>query len=326
MRRIIGILLLFFAGRNAIDLQCVFEVHRWIFVSGNDCIALNVNITDGETIKSINGQTNFDGLDLKILDIKHGVVHFIPKGLGRFFPNLEALAVDDSELKKIVQKDLLPFPKLKMLSLYHNQIKFLPGNLFGGNLELKHLQFSLNPITHVGHNLLTPLKKLERVYFQWNDCMSKYYNQSTVSSFASDLRANCFDPTQVIERNLELQAKIQKLEKIIDASTRQLFALSIQQSDVKPSEPSIDLKCKMTEESCDVVDLVVELPGSKISKVQSENGTEIESITHIRIVDQATLFLPTNLAEKFSKVTERVTLKVPDSFSSILRHSQTWIF
>jgi leucine-rich repeat transmembrane neuronal protein 1/2 len=115
------------------------------------------------------------------------------------------------------------------------------------------------------------------------------------------------------KHNAELEEKNKKLERIVDSLTRQLFILSNQQSDIKPSPPSIDFKCKMTEKNCDVLDLVVELPGSKIGKVQGENGTEIESITQIRIIDQAALILPSNFAEKFPKVKE-ITIERSEFF------------
>jgi Leucine-rich repeat (LRR) protein len=320
MRRIIGILLLSIVGLDAIDLQCEFvPIKNWAYVSGTGCIASIVNITSRQIITSVNGQNNFDGSNYKMVRIDNQVVNFIPEGLGKFFPNLEGLRIASSELKKVEKKDLGAFPKLKEFSFESNEIKFLPSDLFEGNLELQLLYFNSNPITHVGHNLVSPLKKLERAHFKSTKCINKHYYTSEISSLVADLRANCPEPTQEMIKKAEeigiktpkptdskvgCEAKVKNLERINDALTRQLFILSTQQSDVKSLPLSVDFKCKMTEKSCDVVDLVVELSRSKIGKVRDENGTEVESVKKIRIVDQATLFLPTNLAEKFPKVTE----------------------
>jgi Leucine-rich repeat (LRR) protein len=278
MRRIIGILLLFVVGLEAIDFQCSYEIPESIYTSGPACVASNVNITSRQIITSVNGQTNFDGSKYDMVSINHQVVNFIPEGLGKFFPYIRILEIEGSKLKKVEKKDLQQFPTIMFLFTSDNEIRFLPNDLFEGNLNLAVISFHSNPISHIGHNLETTLERLSNAHFYSTNCLNKNYFHTTISSFFADSKEKCPEPTQ----------------EMIDCDTECEITFS----------PSIDFKCKMTEETCNVIDLVIELSDSKIGKVRDENGIEIESITKIRIVDQVMPTLPTNFAEKFPKVTE----------------------
>jgi hypothetical protein len=135
MRRIIGILLLFVVGLEAIDLQCTFESTIYVPISGTACKASDVDITSRQTITSVNGETKINGSEYNMVRIKDQVVNFIPDGLGKFFPEIELLEIANSKLKKVEKKDLEKFPNLKLLVLTQNEIKFLPNDLFEGNLN-----------------------------------------------------------------------------------------------------------------------------------------------------------------------------------------------
>jgi Leucine-rich repeat (LRR) protein len=116
--------------------------------------------------------------------------------LGNFFPNLEALQISHSKLKKVEKRDFEQFPKLIEFSSNTNDIESVPSDLFEGNLELKSFSFLENKITHVGHNLVTPLKKLEYASFAFNQCINDSYEKSQISSLAADLKAKCPEHTQ----------------------------------------------------------------------------------------------------------------------------------
>jgi Leucine-rich repeat (LRR) protein len=311
MKQIIVIMFLFVVGLGAIDFQCEPDEYGFVLVPGPACKALNLNITSRQNITSVNGQENFDGSGYKIVKIVTQVANFIPSGLEKFFPNLEALQIANSKLKIVEKKDFEPFPKAKLFDFVNNEIQFIPGDLFEENLELLSIRFESNPITHIGHNLVTSLKKLERVYLEDTKCMNKNYRPAEIPSVTGDIKARCPEPTEEMlrtpeERYQKYEEKVQKLERIVDALAQQIFILSTQQSDVEPPPATIDIKCKMIEETCKTFDLVVELPGSKIGKVQGKKGTEINSAKQIQIVDQTALSLPTNFAEKFPLVTEIV--------------------
>jgi hypothetical protein len=201
MRQIITILLVCVAGLEAVDFQCEFTSFDNSFVKGIGCSLSNVNITSRQTITSVNGQSDFDGSSYKIIGFMEQVLHFIPKGLGKFFPNLEMLSIYKSKLKAVEKEDLKQFSNLSAVLFYLNEIQFLPSDLFEANPNISKIEISGNNISYVGHNLVTPLKNLELAYFNGNGCIDKGYNQTNIASLAGDLKAACSEPTQEMIAN-----------------------------------------------------------------------------------------------------------------------------
>jgi Leucine-rich repeat (LRR) protein len=175
------------------NLQCWFS-NFGSFLS--TCYASNLNIISRQIISKVNGQSDFDGSNYTSIDIHNQVVYFIPEGLGELFPNLTNLLITSSKLKVLVKKDLQQFPNLERLYLNDNKIHFLPGDLFEENPEIRAIFISRNRISRVGHNLLTPLNKLEYAKFDRNECIDEIYDKSEIASLSTDLEALCPEPTQ----------------------------------------------------------------------------------------------------------------------------------
>jgi hypothetical protein len=76
--------------------------------------------------------------------------------------------------------------------------------------------------------------------------------------------------------NVECEAKVDKLEEINYALTRQLFLSSTQKRDGKPSPSSINFKCKMTEEICDALDLIIEMKTAMKLSQSRKSGCSIK--------------------------------------------------
>jgi hypothetical protein len=226
MKQIVAIMFACIVGLQAIDLQCKFQSFDDPHMSETACKTIHVNITSRETITSVNGESNFDGSKYSAVNIWKQVVHFIPEGLGGFFPNLEELTIKISKLKKVQKEDLQQFPKLRFLDLHLNKIEFLPGDLLDANPELRAIAVGYNQISHVSHNLVTSLNKLEFIFLKGNKCIDEEYQtgtyiidksynetkprnifkllasleESDVESFTADLIAKCPEPTQKIIR------------------------------------------------------------------------------------------------------------------------------
>jgi hypothetical protein len=151
-----------FVGLEAVNLQCIMDL--WPPRNTIGCFAINVNVTERDlTVSSINGQflRGFRHSNFKMFQVKNQILHFIPCGIGSFFPKTVELRIIKSKLKEVHKRDLQQFPHLKELHLEQNELQFLPGDLFEANLELETIDFDNNQITHVGHNLLTSLTKLD---------------------------------------------------------------------------------------------------------------------------------------------------------------------
>ena len=197
---------------NGFDLQCTFKTlaNPFEYAPRTGSSAFNVNIQGRDQIvTSVNGKDNnhFDGTGYKSLEIRIQPVHFIPQGLGKFFPNLEGLDIDTSQLKEVTKSDLAQFPKLKQVYLYSNFIKSLPADLFEGNPELFSIEVGSNPITHVGRGILNPLKNLETASFCRTYCIEMgAESRPQIASLVSALEISCRNDT-IDDMNHEINQK-----------------------------------------------------------------------------------------------------------------------
>ncbi|KAG5682606.1 hypothetical protein PVAND_011949 [Polypedilum vanderplanki] len=99
-------------------------------------------------------------------------LNFFPLNINRVFPNLIAISITYSKLSQLTNEDLKPFPKLKFLNLYINEIEFLPENLFNNNPELEVISISHNKIQHIDKEAFSGLKLLRWLDLEDNICES----------------------------------------------------------------------------------------------------------------------------------------------------------
>ena len=121
-----------------------------------------------ETITSVNDCT--EPTNFHSLKFKRKTVHYLPKGIDKFFPNLERLAVYGSELKSLSQNDLKSLTQLKLVDFSMNDLEFLDDDLFEFNQKLRYVNFKENKLKYVGENLLNNLKNLKQIDFNSNLC------------------------------------------------------------------------------------------------------------------------------------------------------------
>lgn len=174
-------------------------------VSGNLCRVMDLVITSqNDTITSVNGQVA-PLTDVNIVHIFHQTINYFPKGLDKLFPNLEAIQLLHSPLKSIEQSDLKPFgSKLKKFIVGGNQIESLNNDLFEYNSELRWIGFQENKLKSVGKNILKPLKKLQRAYFDDNECIDKAaLNEKELSGLVAELEEKCPDEEKSVTNEIK---------------------------------------------------------------------------------------------------------------------------
>lgn len=96
----------------------------------------------------------------------------LPKNIEGFFPNLEVLIWVYGNLMSITADDLKPFPEMKNLALWDNEIVSLDSDLFQHSPMLDVFHVTSNKIANVGHNVLANLNELREVWFSNNPCIS----------------------------------------------------------------------------------------------------------------------------------------------------------
>jgi Leucine-rich repeat (LRR) protein len=118
------------------------------------------------------GKTNGD---VKFFEVRGKVLNYFPRGLEKYFSNLDSIYVFSSDLKEISSEDLKPFRNLKVLYLWDNDIEILRADLFVYTPKISLLYLSKNKIKRVEkgifHKLFGVLNELD---FENNDCYVSY--------------------------------------------------------------------------------------------------------------------------------------------------------
>jgi Leucine-rich repeat (LRR) protein len=227
-RTFVALLAITVARIDGFDLKCNKRNDSFFsYVSGSGVYALNLYIVNrGATITSVNGRSlnAFKSSDLVWVSIDRQVVHFIPDNLGAVLPNIQALEISYCSLKEVQQKDFAQFKKLRGLHLYGNDIEHLPGDLFEKNLDIVFINIGRNKLKSIGHNLLTPLTKLEGLTVSSNPCVDNGITfKGGISEDIKTLVANCAEPISALKHHETVDA-FQKQLRTLQATLAEVFS------------------------------------------------------------------------------------------------------
>jgi hypothetical protein len=134
--------------------------------------------------------------DVKCFHSYEKKLNFFPRGLTKFFKNIETVWISLGNLQEIKKDDLMQFgEKLKNLHLAMNEIRVIEGNLFEFNKNLESISFGVNKITHIDTKAFDKLIKLETLYLDENLCTSdkNYFenDRSKVLQVIQDVEKSC---------------------------------------------------------------------------------------------------------------------------------------
>lgn len=200
-QNILLLLIAFAASVQSITFNCRFSIqnHVPVLESVYTCEVIEIlpdkdNKDDSLTLTNVIGkhpdQKSLD--DVELLMIVDQNMISIPKNIETFFSNVKALDIERSNLMKISAKDLKPFPQLKVLGLYGNDLTSLEAGLFDFNSELVLIELSENKIEFIDDGLLENLDHLEYFYILNNPCISAFKDdRDEVLAFDAKLPSIC---------------------------------------------------------------------------------------------------------------------------------------
>lgn len=141
---------------------------------------------------------------------------YFPYDLKENFKSLEIIHVKSSNLQHLEPADMYNFHNLRELDVSENKLKTLKSELFENNPELEVINFSGNPLQHVGYNFLIPLVNLIDAKFFRCGCINMAQRGSHDDLMAG-LRTGC-KPTEsmLINDIFWLTGKVEQLEVEID--------------------------------------------------------------------------------------------------------------
>lgn len=178
--------ILTFSKVDAFVISCTFGMTDWSYVvdkvyscNGNTFATGNQVNIEGVIGSHLGERTNDDVGGFYFTNQN---ISSIPKNLAEFFPNLKVMSFLNSQLLTVAATDLQPFPELLNFIVMSNNIVSIDGDLFMHNSKLLYIDFDVNQLQHVGHNLLANLNQLRTADFNRNPCVQK------IASSISEIR------------------------------------------------------------------------------------------------------------------------------------------
>ena len=157
---------------------------------------------------------------------------------------------------------------LETLNFDNNLLININGELFVHLQKLKKLLLNDNKLKFISANLLTPMTSLQVVDFSKNDCIDMKHPEKTLNEIDGEIIDHCIAP-------IELTCQ--------DAVDNQ-----------------ITVQKNGNEKTCEVQNLTIFFPKTKISKIVNDFKTEDSAI--FSVVGQQMKFLPFQLNKSFPKL------------------------
>lgn len=165
------------------DLECNYLIFCWLHGKTYTC-EVNSVITEPGNIKSLigshlPGKTNDD---VEAIAFFNHTVHYIPKGIEKFFPKLKHLEIYGCNLKWICRLDICKLRHLERISITENYLlTSLPTDLLVDMPKLRWIDFNNNlNLRFVSSKILEPVKNnaLEKVSFHGSTIIRDEYKKS----------------------------------------------------------------------------------------------------------------------------------------------------
>jgi len=121
----------------------------------------------------------YDNRLVKGLVIRYHFLRFLPSGIEEIFGNLEGIHIQGCDLRRIAQRDLQPFSKLKELRIIGNhQLETLEIETFTYNPLLVCIDMSDNNMLAIDCMIFESLIQLKVFYFNYIDPRSDEQERS----------------------------------------------------------------------------------------------------------------------------------------------------
>lgn len=204
---------------NSINLECDFVVSEWNAVGEIlSCYGRKMNVqVPGLEIETVNNETEILD-DMVGFWVFNEVVNYVPRGIAKFMPNLEAFGMGRTGLLSFTKLDLAPFPNIRRLAIYSNHILYLERDLFIYNPKLESVTLYDNYLMIVGETILEPLPLLDWVEIEFKCYKENCEDKECIQLMTENLKTNCQSDI-VIQ---EFKEQIQKLEAEMEAMSKKL--------------------------------------------------------------------------------------------------------
>ncbi|KAG5683947.1 hypothetical protein PVAND_013203 [Polypedilum vanderplanki] len=191
------ILILFINNSYTFELNCNFSSDSIVTIKSlYTCTAYNLHAThEDQTVSKVNGihQNGKSFSDVKIFYAKFQNCEYFPRGLDKFFPNLEGIFIQKSNIQHLLPGDLDGLNKLKTFDVEQNPIHELTVDFFKGKETIETVSFRNCHLRKVENGALDMLKNLKKADFFYNKCITTRIGYSYVYGSMSGYLADLYD-------------------------------------------------------------------------------------------------------------------------------------
>lgn len=210
------VLVLIYAGvSHQFELNCVFEKTGWddvLLGSAMACKVKNLNVTSPRQMITKVLPESKDKVINALLILEQNC-EFFPSGVAKYFNNLEGIAVQKSNLKKITKSDLKSFWNLRSISLFGNKLKVIENELFRYNPRLELISLFNNQLQHIFPSAFENLVHLKILYLNSNPCISQdALEPAKLDQLKCELITKC-PSTEEMKESAEIESEKLRFEE-----------------------------------------------------------------------------------------------------------------
>lgn len=217
----------FLSGCKSLVIDCSYNANPNYY-----CDTQNTHVTISKECREIAGIRGFHSIgktndDVQTIYYQSKTVTYFPRGITKYFKNIDHVHLHTTNLKEITKEDLKEFgEKLKIIKLYSVQIEIIEADLFTYNKNLELIYLKSNKIKHIANGVFDHLDKLSELYLAGNPCTSSADDADVRSKLITVIRSvegNCKDQSYMFleEKNAE-NKKLRKENEILREEIRGL--------------------------------------------------------------------------------------------------------
>lgn len=184
---------------STLTLDCLYSDHSAEY--GYRCQVLNkefITSKEDREITEVQGdhEEGKNNEDVNWFMAFYKKIHFFPRGVTKFFKNIERVEINAADLKEITKDDLKQFgDNLKELWLVDNEIEVIRADLFENNKNLRLISFFNNKINQIDVGAFNGLQSLKSLHLNSNLCTtfenSAYGDREKVLKLIKNVEMKC---------------------------------------------------------------------------------------------------------------------------------------
>lgn len=209
---------------HAIPLKCQFRIES---KTDYECFidSLEIHSKDNRNITQVtgahaSGKTNDNVNGIRAL---HANIEFFPRGLEKFFKNLEYFHIWQSNLSEITGDDLRAFRRLKKFDVFDNDIEEIEDDLFDYTPNLEFISLASNEIWRVENGTFDGLKSLKKLDFDKNVCYKGDDDEEKLQELIDEIEEKCVN---FVKKGSEVDESDEDSKENVDDEDNSSFRMS----------------------------------------------------------------------------------------------------